>query len=125
MRKLWLIGGVAVVVAAGVAFGVVSRAKSSAMASEKNKKPDVVALEFTGSEVVKPMLTTLPERVEFSGALMAPRTAIVRAKAPGTLLDLKVAEGSRVVAGQSLGTIDLADLQSRSLERSAMVDAAR
>ena len=125
MRKLWLIGGIAVVVAAGVAFGVVSRAKSSAMASEKNKKPDVVALEFTGSEVVKPMLTTLPERVEFSGALMAPRTAIVRAKAPGTLLDLKVAEGSRVVAGQSLGTIDLADLQSRSLERSAMVDAAQ
>ncbi len=88
------------------------------------KKP-VATLEFAPSEVVKPLLTTLPERVEFSGALTAPRTAVIRAKAAGTLLSLSVVEGSRVKAGQSLGTIDLADLQSRSAERAAGVDSAR
>ncbi len=56
---------------------------------------------------------------------MAPRTAVVRAKAAGTLLSLNVSEGSRVKAGQSLGSIDLSDLQSRINERSAGVDSAQ
>jgi RND family efflux transporter MFP subunit len=122
MRKLWLTGGVAAVIVAGVAFAVLSRSKSSDAA--ESKKP-AVALEFTNAEVVRPKLLALPERIEFSGALMAPRTAVVRAKAAGTLLDLKVAEGSRVVAGQPLGSIDLSDLQSRAAERSANVDSAQ
>lgn len=123
MRKLWLVGGVAAVIAAGIAFGVVSRAKSGGPAEAK--KPAEVALEFTNAEVTRPKLLALPEHVEFSGALMAPNTAVVRAKAAGTLLTLKVAEGSRVTAGQSLGSIDLSDLQSRAAERAANVDAAQ
>jgi membrane fusion protein (multidrug efflux system) len=38
--------------------------------------------------------------VEFSGPLVAPQTAVVRAKAGGTLLALAVAEGSRVRPGR-------------------------
>jgi len=57
--------------------------------------------------------------------LTAPRTAVVRAKAAGTLLSLAVAEGSRVKAGQPLGSIDLSDLRSRAAERAAGVDSAR
>lgn len=122
MRKLWLVGGVAVVlIAGGAVFALVPR---GGPAVEKDKKEAAVPLEFTTTEVVKPALVALPERIEFSGALMAPRTAIVRAKAAGTLLTLNVAEGSRVKAGQVLGVIDLADLQSRVAERSAMVEAA-
>jgi membrane fusion protein, multidrug efflux system len=122
MRKQWLVGaGVAIIVAA-VALAVVSRAKSSG--DSKDKKPEVT-LEFTPAEVIRPMLATLPERIEFSGSLMAPRTAVVRAKASGTLLALSVAEGHRVKAGQQLGSIDLADLQSRAAERSAGVESAQ
>ncbi len=122
MRKQWLMGaGVAIIVAA-VALAVVSRAKSGD--DSKDKKP-VVTLEFTPAEVIRPVLAALPERIEFSGSLMAPRTAVVRAKASGTLLALSVAEGSRVKAGQQLGSIDLADLQSRAAERSAGVESAQ
>ena len=125
MRKQWLVGGgVAVIIVAVAAGLVVSRAKSGEGADGKGKKPEVT-LEFTPAEVVKPMLTAMPERIEFSGALMAPRTAVVRAKANGTLLTLAVVEGSRVKTGQALGTIDLSDLQSRAAERSAMVDSAK
>jgi len=125
MRKQWLVGGsVAIIVVALAAGLVVSRAKSGEGPDGKGKKPEVT-LEFTPAEVVKPVLTAMPERIEFSGALMAPRTAIVRAKANGTLLSLSVAEGSRVKTGQMLGTIDLSDLQSRAAERSAMVDSAK
>jgi membrane fusion protein, multidrug efflux system len=122
MRKPWLVGGSLAIIVALVAVGVSLRAKSRS--DDKDKKPDVT-LEFTPAEVVRPVLAAMPERIEFSGPLMAPRTAVVRAKASGTLLALSVAEGSRVRAGQSLGTIDLADLQSRAAERNAGVDSAR
>lgn len=122
MRKQWLVGaGVAIIVAA-VALAVVSRAKSS---DDSKDKKTVVTLEFTPAEVIRPVLAVLPERIEFSGSLMAPRTAVVRAKASGTLLALSVAEGHRVKAGQQLGIIDLADLQSRAAERSAGVESAQ
>jgi membrane fusion protein, multidrug efflux system len=122
MRKQWVVGGMGAVIVALVAAAVVSSVAKSRNDS-KDKKPDVT-LEFTPAEVVRP-LAAMPERVEFSGPLMAPRTAVVRAKAAGTLLTLSVAEGSRVKAGQPLGTIDLSDLQSRAAERAAGVDSAR
>jgi len=124
MRKQWLIGGGVAIIVVATALAVVSRAKSARTGDDKDKKPDVT-LEFTPSEVVRPVMAVMPERVEFSGPLMAPRTAVVRAKASGTLLALTVAEGSRVKAGQSLGSIDLSDLQSRVAERSAGVDSAK
>ena len=124
MRKQWLVGGGLGVIIVAAALMAVSRAKSTGSAEDKDKKPNVT-LEFTPAEVVRPVLTSMPERIEFSGPLMAPRTAVVRAKAAGTLLSLAVAEGSRVKAGQQLGTIDLSDLQSRAAERAAGVDSAK
>ena len=124
MRKRWLVGGGVAIIVVASALMVVSRAKSTRAADDKDKKPDVT-LEFTPGEVVRPTLAAMPDRIEFSGPLMAPSTAVVRAKAAGTLLSLTVAEGSRVKAGQVLGSIDLSDLQSRDAERAAMVDAAK
>jgi membrane fusion protein (multidrug efflux system) len=74
---------------------------------------------------VQPTLASMPLQLEFSGPLVAPSTAVVRAKAAGTLLSLSVGEGTRVRAGQSLGVMDLADLGSRIAERQAAVESAR
>jgi membrane fusion protein (multidrug efflux system) len=120
-RKRWMIGTVvalAVGIATAVAVGRYSQAK---------KKDDkaAVTLEFAPREVVQPAWTTMPGSIEFSGPLVAPDTAVVRAKAGGTLVGLAVQEGSHVKAGQSLGRIDLAELQSRSSERQASADAAK
>lgn len=122
MRKLWLTAGVTALIIAGIAVVVVSRAKSGSDADDKKNE---VALEFTQQEVVRPQAVALPLRIEFSGPLVAPRTAVVRAKAAGTLVSLTVAEGSRVRSGQPLGAIDLSDLQARVTDRSAAVDAAQ
>jgi RND family efflux transporter MFP subunit len=121
MAKLWLIGSVAAVIVAGIASVVVSRATG---ADGKKDKPAAAVLEFTAQEVVRPRNVAMPLRVEFSGPLVAPRTAVVRAKAAGTLVELRVAEGSRVRAGQPLGAIDLSDLQARATDRSAAVESA-
>jgi membrane fusion protein, multidrug efflux system len=122
MRKLWWVIGVVLLAVMGAAAAWAVRAK---MAESNKPKPTEAALEFTPSEVTRPVLTSMPERFEFSGPLMVPRMAVVRAKAAGTLLSLTVSEGSRVKAGQSLGSIDLSDLQSRMNERSAGVESAQ
>ena len=126
MRKAWWMGGVAVVAVAGIAVMVVLRLHAN-KADEARKKAEAanVTLEFSAAEVVAPQRLSLPQWIEFSGPLVAPGTAVVRVKAPGTLLSLTVAEGSRVKAGQVLGKVDLADLNSRVAERSAALESSR
>jgi RND family efflux transporter MFP subunit len=121
VRKRWMVGAV-LVVAVGIAAAVAVQRHSQA--SKKDGKP-AVTLEFQPREVVQPAWATMPLTIEFSGPLVAPNTAIVRAKAAGTLVGLTVQEGARVKAGQPLGRIDLAELQSRSSERQASANAAR
>lgn len=127
MGKKWLIGGGVVAVLAltgGVAVmsGAVALPSSGA---GKDKKAEAPPLEFVEREVVQPLQARMPTRVTFSGPLVAPRSATVRAKLPGTLLELTVTEGQRVGAGQVIGTIDPAEMQSRRAERAAMVASAQ
>ena len=124
-RKLWVGGAIGAVAVAGLALALVPGLSSSSKAAAAKKDAAPVALEFVASEVVQPKQLAMPLVIEFSGPLVAPRTAVIRAKATGTLLELKVAEGSRVKAGQLLGDIDLADLQSRVADRSASVESAQ
>jgi RND family efflux transporter MFP subunit len=134
MQKKWVAGGVvaAVMVLGGAAALVAMAARkgdeaspASAQARAGDGARPEVALQFTSSEVVRPALARMATVVEFSGPLVAPQTATVRAKAGGTLLALPVAEGNRVSAGQTLGQIELAELGSRVAERSALLESAR
>ena len=126
-RRRFRVGGaVALVVVALLAFVFVQKARDgAALAAAEAKAKEVVPLEFAAAEVAQPQLLKMPLTIEFSGPLVAPRTAIVRAKASGTLIALGVGEGSRVRAGQVIGEIDLADLQSRVADRSAGVESAQ
>ncbi len=125
MRKSFKLGGLAAVVlsigGAGVAV-MASKGDGPKAPGDEKAKP---ALEFVASEVVTPTLAAMPAVVEFSGPLVAPGTAIVRAKSNGTLLALAVGEGSRVHAGQVLGQVDLEELRHRVAERSASMEAMR
>jgi RND family efflux transporter MFP subunit len=128
MQKKWLIGGgLSLVLGIGGALAWVSGVIPS-QAGETMDKVDAnaaAALSFAPREVVRPQRGPMPERIEFSGPLVAPGTAVLKAKAAGTLINLAAAEGDRVRAGQQLGRLDLADASSRVAERSANVAAAR
>lgn len=123
MRKTWLIAGLAGVLVVGTTAAVLAGGGLRKEAAAGPAAP--VALEFAATEVVRPVRAAMPEEIVFSGPLMAPRTAVVRAKASGTLLSLGVAEGSRVRAGEVLGVIDVSDLQTRVAERRAGVESAQ
>ncbi|XHS77446.1 efflux RND transporter periplasmic adaptor subunit [Burkholderiaceae bacterium UC74_6] len=122
MRKQWWMGGAAVVV---LAVGGVVYASKSDEPKKKDETAGKTALEFLAAEVTKPMLTAMPDRVEFSGPLVAPGTVTIKAKAAGTLVSLAVGEGSRVQAGQVLGQLDLEELRSRVAERHAGVASVK
>jgi membrane fusion protein, multidrug efflux system len=125
-KRAWWIGATVVLLAAaGVAALVIAKQGQAKAAKKDGDGKPAVTLEFTPREVVAPTLASMPTQVEFSGPLVAPQTAIVRAKASGTLLTLAVAEGARVKAGQLLATIDASEMTSRLAERAAMVESAR
>ncbi len=119
-RRKWTVAAItALIVGSMVAAGV-------AAVSKRNKRDGPPpTLEFVQREVESPRREALPLKLEFSGALVAPGTAIVRAKESGTLLKLAVAEGDRVKAGQPLGQIDLTSMTSRVAERNAMLESAQ
>jgi membrane fusion protein (multidrug efflux system) len=121
-RRGWLGTGVLALavgaIGAGVAWSAVRRGTTPEAA------PAAPTLVFTAAEVVRPRTEPLPERLEFSGPLVAPSTATVRAKAAGTLLTLSVREGDRVRAGQTVGRIDQAEAESRLAERAAVLASA-
>ena len=139
-KKTWLLGGAVVVALAGAGGAYMAgaiklpggdamaksdaKAATSGKAGKDGKKPEV-PLEFVPREVVQPAMARLPSVLEFSGPLVAPQTAIVRAKAGGTLLALNVAEGARVQPGQVLGRIEQAELGGRVAERGAQLESAR
>ncbi len=122
-RGVWFGGAAAALIVAALASGFL--AKAGIGASRVDGKSAAVPLEFIPAEVSRPVLAAMPLVIEFSGPLVAPRTAMVRAKASGTLLALDVAEGSRVRAGQLIGQIDLADLQTKVSDRAALVESAQ
>lgn len=124
-NKRWWIGGGLTALTLAIAAGVAVGADQDAGKKPGDKKDEPKTLRFTAAEVVQPQRAKLAAQIEFSGPLVAPNTAIVRAKAGGTLLNLSAPEGSRVQAGQSLGTLDLEDLRQRVAERAASVEAAR
>ncbi len=134
MRKAgWITGLLVVVLAAGIggrwwqqrSSPEANAGKAAGQAAGQAADPaSAVPLEFRANEVVQPVRASLPDTIEFSGPLVAPNTAVLRAKASGTLLSLAVAEGARVKAGQALGRIDMAELGSRIAERDANVESA-
>ena len=119
--KRWLVGGGVTVLVLAAAVAV----KANDGKKQEDKKPPEKVLAFNPSEVVSPIQQALPAFIEFSGALVAPNTAVVRAKGGGTLLALTAPEGTRVKAGQSLASLDLEDIRQRVAERAASVEAAR
>lgn len=111
--------------AGGAWWAAGARAGAAAAAPAAAASAAAKPLQFAAHEVVRPEPRRLDETLEFSGPLVAPGTVVVRAKAAGPLLALGVAEGQRVQAGQVLGRLDLADLESRAAERRAQADSAR
>lgn len=129
MKKTWWItAGVAALLAVGAGgawkAGLLSP-RTPSLAAAKDGAKDDKPLVFTAAEVTRPTKVAMVERLSFTGPLVAPATAVLRAKAGGVLVSMPVREGDRVRAGQVVGRVDLADVTSRVAERDANLASAQ
>ncbi len=122
-KSIAVVLGVLAVLALAGMVGMQAVAKKK-REEEQNKKVET-PLVFQASEVARPVMSAMPVLIEFSGPLVAPQTAVVRAKSAGVLLSLSVVEGQRVKAGQALGRIDSSEVDNRLAERQAMLESSR
>lgn len=124
-RVLAVAGGLVVLLALGLALSLGGGRFKLGGAKSADSAASAPTLTFRANEMVSPKRLALPQVVAFSGPLVAPRSAVIKAKTAGTLISLNVAEGDRVAAGQWLGQIDQAELGSRLAEREAQLAAGR
>jgi membrane fusion protein, multidrug efflux system len=117
---MWGAAALAVLAGAGLWW----QSQHGAQAADK-KEPPPPPLVFAPKEVATAQMLSLTQAITFSGPLVSPNTATVKAKAAGTLVSLTVSEGSRVRRGQLLGTVDLSDLNARLQERLALAASAQ
>ena len=91
-RQAWVaLGGVVVLAVAGGAWVAMQPGAMPGGQAQAAKQPGAAAsapLEFRANEVVQPQRASLPERIAFSGPLVAPNTVLLRARTSGTLLAL-------------------------------------
>jgi membrane fusion protein, multidrug efflux system len=101
-----------------VALRAVKRGHDAAAAA-------AVALQFAPADLAYVENAALARWLPVSGTLQAVRQAVVKAKVAGDLSAFTVREGEPVRAGQKIGHIESADLQSRLVDRLGAVESAR
>ncbi len=123
-RRRLLVGLLVLTLIAGVGAAAVFRA------SKRNAGPDPaaaapVALQFTPADLAYVENTALARWLPVSGTLQPVHQAVVKAKVAGDLANFTVREGDTVRAGQKIGHIVSADLESRLVDRVGAVESAR
>jgi membrane fusion protein, multidrug efflux system len=81
--------------------------------------------EFAPGDLAQLTREPLGRRIPFSGTVQPILSATVRAKVPAEVARVHVQEGQPVREGQSLATLDTADLRARLDRESALVAEAR
>lgn len=126
MKKIVRILLVAGVIGALVVVGmrvVVSRKAQQAAAQSAPTLNEV--LEFAASDSLEVQPKALQLGLPISGSLRAVRTAFIKARVAGELMDLQVREGDAVTAGQVLARIDPTEYQRRLRQAQEQAEAAK
>lgn len=122
VRYLIILGIVAAVVFAGMRFLASRKAPAATNASAAAA---VQTLEIAGSDVLRVQATDLQQGLAVSGSLRAVRSAFIKARVAGELMDLQVREGDAVKAGQVLARIDPTEYQRRVRQAQEQAEAAK
>ena len=122
VRFLILAGVIGAVVVLGMRV-VASRKAQQAAALSAPTANDV--LEFAASDMVAVQPKALQLGLPISGSVRAVRSALIKARVAGELMDLQVREGDAVKAGQVLARIDPTEYQRRLRQSQEQAEAAK
>lgn len=132
-RTRWIVGVLAVLVAAGLAWRVVgsrkpaagSAASTPASAAAAALAASAPAIDLASGDVARASRAELSSTLAVSGGLRAVQSAVVKAKVAAELRALSVREGDRVIAGQLIGHLDATEFQLRLRQAEDQTQAAQ
>ena len=128
-RKSWLKWGVALLVVALLAFGVmraVEQRKAQQAAVElKAAQRAEAPVELRASDLVQVKTRVLAQGLAISGALKAANSAVIKARVAGELQGFALREGDLVKAGQVVGRVDPTDAQARVRQAQQQAESAK
>jgi RND family efflux transporter MFP subunit len=122
VRLLILAGAIGAVVVVGMRVMATRKAQQATALSAPTTN-DV--LEFAASDKVEVKPKALQLGLPISGSLRAVRSALIKARVAGELMDLQVREGDAVKAGQVLARIDPTEYQRRLRQAQEQAEAAK
>ncbi len=125
MTRRRIIGGLVVFTLVGGLAGAVALRASKRSDGGAPHAAAPAPLQFATADLAYVESTPLARWLPVSGTLQPIRQAVVKAKVAGDLAEFTVREGEAVRAGQKIGRIDSADLQSRLVDRLGAVESAR
>jgi RND family efflux transporter MFP subunit len=120
-RTVWLLVGLALLIAGGGTTAVALKLGKSDQAARK----DIAPLEFTARDLVQVAPHRLAVELTFPGNVQAVAQTTVRAKLSAEVRRVLVREGDRVSAGQVIAEFDTSQLRAQMAERAAALESAR
>lgn len=127
--KRWFKWAVLALVVVLLLLGVLRALKAKkeqkeTMAQQTIERAQTV-VELSASDVVQAKTVTLEQGLPISGPLKAVTSAVVKARVPGELQDLRVREGDAVKAGQVIAKVDVTETQARLRQVQQQAEAAK
>jgi RND family efflux transporter MFP subunit len=123
MKRWHWIALVVIVVALGAAALRMGGARRTAQGNDAQRAQPVV--ELAATDVVRAEVRELRRGLPVSGSIRAVNSAVVKARVPGELQELKLREGDPVKAGQLVARIDRVEGQARLQQAQQQADAAK
>lgn len=125
----WLKWGAAVLLVAGLVFGVM-RALAQRKAQQETARAQVAQraeapVELGASDLVQVKTRVLSQGLAISGALKAANSAVIKARVAGELQGFTLREGDLVKAGQVVGRVDPTDAQARLRQAQQQTESAK
>jgi RND family efflux transporter MFP subunit len=121
-RTLWTVLVVAAAAATLIGWRLTGQRGNTASSAAAQVAP---TLELGAADVFTVRRDELQVGLPVSGTLKATRTALVKARVAGELMDLTMREGDTVRAGQVLARIDPTEYEARWRQARQQADAAR
>jgi RND family efflux transporter MFP subunit len=87
--------------------------------------PTSLSIELTDSDLVKAQALQMTQGLPVSGTLKAIKSAMVKARVAGELMNLEVREGDAVQAGQLIAKVDPTEYLAKQKQAQQQAEAAR
>ena len=120
----WLVAGLLLVVAVGIALRLAGARKTEVAQPPVPQKAQSV-VELAASDVVKAEVRELQRGLPINGSLKAVNSAFVKARIAGELMGLTVREGDTVQAGQVVARVEATEVVARLKQAQEQADAAQ